>query len=272
MHPDLDQIPQLRPNKPGIVRLARPIDLPFIEHLARSNTEEVGFLPKQAIGEYIDRRAVMLAMENGDPAGYLLGKHHVPDYPGTTMIHQACVCFDARRRALGLSLVKRYTTAAAVSGNGAVQLWCRGNLDANEFWKAAGFEAMALRPGGERRGIPHILWRIAVVRHALLSIPPSTRRRGRSGTAVMRPSTCTTDQILEFAKNGDLSDLLEEWRSRDSSAPADYPNAALPADYDDPADLTPSPPSSEALPADYTSTPLRSRLALTSRLRTPPSM
>lgn len=259
------------------VRYARPTDLNFILDLTRKNTEALGFIPQAGVEQYLARRGVVLALENDTPAGFLLGNHAAPENPGMTLIHQACICYDARRRALGLELVARVAQHAAVARNGAMQLWCRGELDANDFWRAAGFEAMGLRSGGDRRGIPQILWRRAIVRNARLDAAPSVRRRGRAGTPVIRPAGHTTQTIMNAAQAGELQELLDSWLSLTSEL-SEPRGPALPADYtNEPADIEPlnaphRPTLNPAfdLPADAHSLPLWKRHALTGGSRLPP--
>jgi len=287
--PGQTQGPKLPPRKP--VRLAKPQDLEFVIDLTKKNSNALGFIPQEAVEWYIQNHLVNLVDENGDAAGFILAKHAQPDAPGITSIHQACICYDARRRQAGLALVNRVKAIGAAHGNGVMQLWCRGELDANEFWQAAGFEAVGLRAGGSRRNIPHILWRHALMRGANLTAPPSSRRRTRAGIPVMRPAEISTRDIVNNAHAGGLLKLLADWTQRAhivlpadcSDAPADFTDGSL--DLEDvPADLTatgaPTPRTSvnaSCTPsADFRttsadlSTPLGRRLLSTPR-RTPPT-
>lgn len=190
--------------------MATAADLSFVLDLARKHAEQVGFIPAQGMANYVDRHAIDLAMENQDPAGYLLAKHKCPDLPGVTQIHQAAVCYDARRRAIGLELVKSTRRRSAAAGNGLMQLWCRGDLEANAFWLAAGFTPTGLRAGGTARNVPHVLWRMQIKRGADLDAPCSTRRRGRAGTGVIVPHVATPAAILHAINAGKLVELYSD--------------------------------------------------------------
>jgi N-acetylglutamate synthase-like GNAT family acetyltransferase len=196
------------------IRIAKPNDLEFILDLAKKHTNQIGFIPRQATETYLAWRQIAIAMENDQPAGYLLHKHNVGDLPGVTAIHQAAICYDLRRRHLGMELVAHVRMRAALAGNAMLQLWCRGDIEANEFWRAAGFEAMGLRDGGTGRDIPHILWRIPVATHARLDAPISQRRRGRAGVPFNRTPGCNTHDIIEAARTGKLHALLADFRQR----------------------------------------------------------
>lgn len=274
--------PGLPPRKP--VRLAKPQDLNFVLDLTKKNSNALGFIPREAVEWYIANHLVNLVDENGDAAGFILAKHRQPDAPGMTSIHQACICYDARRRSAGLALVNRVKAIGAAQCNGLMQLWCRGELDANEFWKAAGFEAVGLRAGGARRGIPHILWRHALMRGANLAAPPSTRRRTRAGIPVMKPAEITTAEIIAAARDGKLQQLLEDWSKRDGNVlPADFADAPpdltdASADFEDapeiagiaPADAWRTPATIGAHATGGYSTPL-ARLRLSTTRRIPPT-
>jgi len=116
--------------------------------LHRKNSECLGFLPQQRVEEYDERGQLWLAYENDDPAGYLLFGHGHP----TLRIYQACVQYDARRREHGLGLVARLIRHATAKGYEAIALRCRENLDANAFWREAGFTLCGQVLGGRRRG------------------------------------------------------------------------------------------------------------------------
>src|SRR5437762_2871913 len=57
----------------GDVRRATPVDLPFVVALQKRDHEALGFIPRAALAEKIERDQLLLVRENGDPAGFL---HH----------------------------------------------------------------------------------------------------------------------------------------------------------------------------------------------------
>jgi N-acetylglutamate synthase-like GNAT family acetyltransferase len=200
-----------RPNVPPAIRTARADDLPFILDLSKKHSNAIGFIPAEGVANYVTMRLVKLAFENDEPAGFILAKHRVPDTPGIAQIHQAAICYDLQRRHIGFSLVKQTIAAAAVERAALIQLWCRSDLEANEFWRIAGFEAIALREGGTRRDHPHVLWRYKIMRGANIIAPSSNRRRGRAGAPVYCPEGIGTGPIIEACRSGTISKLLSRW-------------------------------------------------------------
>lgn len=149
-------------------------DLQFILHLQRKHSNALGFLPTPAIDWYINNSRVLLGRENDTEAGYLLGRTHLRWNHGIRPITQAAVAMDAMRRHLGLAMLQRTETAAREAGQLALQASCREGLDANEFWKAAGFEEICrLQPHNARRKLM-IVWRkqITPVRPDWFNVPP----------------------------------------------------------------------------------------------------
>jgi N-acetylglutamate synthase-like GNAT family acetyltransferase len=162
-----------------MIRLATATDLLFIRDLQRRFTNQIGFLPTSRVEKEIEKQNILLQTLNDDDAGFLLTIPSLSYQPKTTAIIQTAVRMDAQRQAVGLDLVHRIETAAQRAGQSILQAWCKQNLEANLFWKAAGFEAIATRPGGNGKQIPHVLWRKALSTTAELSILPVDHRHNR---------------------------------------------------------------------------------------------
>lgn len=188
-------------------RPARETDLHYIEHLANKWRKAVGFLPKEAVRQYIRWGLVELGLENDEPAGYVLYKLTMPDNPGITAIFQTAVQLDARRHSIGRQLIREIEQKSIDSGNQLIQLWCASDLEANEFWSAAGFHPIALRQGGKQRKRLHIAWRLAHVEDAEKLHPFSNRRRNVNGPAVIIPEKITADTIISGCKTDNLRAL-----------------------------------------------------------------
>lgn len=206
------------------LRKAARADRSYMKDLCRRHYEAIGFLTAQAITEAIDQGRVIIGTENGEPAGYLLFKHRMPDNPGITAIFQAVIQMDARRHSLGRKLVAAVSSTAQLSGNDLVQLWCAEGLEANEFWPAAGFTAQALRPGGTKRNRIHVLWRKTLSRCDPGEFPISQRRRVRAGPPVVLPKGVTTEQIVAASKSRTLSEFLTTGRT---TSPGTTPKSQL---------------------------------------------
>jgi hypothetical protein len=136
-------------------------DLLYARSLMKQHTEQVGFLPDAALRWYADHGCVWAGTINNDPVGYLVAKP-LKSAPNVHAILQACIQMDARRMHSGLALVAHVCSLAQESGRDIVQCWCRDDIEANHFWKAAGFVEIMRKPGGERRGREVILYRRAV--------------------------------------------------------------------------------------------------------------
>jgi hypothetical protein len=139
------------------IRLAQSQDWKFLDHLQRKHHDAIGFLPRVALERAIERSQVMLALENGEPAGYVYGQSPYQRREHVAIIYQAAICFDARRRLLGTALVEAFLARFPPTVTQAC-LWCASDLDANLFWSALGFVAVARRDGARSTGRTHLFW------------------------------------------------------------------------------------------------------------------
>jgi hypothetical protein len=146
-----------------LTRQARPRDHRFVDALQRRFGGSLGFLPTPAIAAYLERGHVRIALENGDPAGYLLGSPRLRWQPLLRPIYQACVAMDAQRRHHGLQLLKDVEAAALTAGQIGIQANCAVGLEANEFWLAAGFKPIAILTPQNARNREIICWRKPLV-------------------------------------------------------------------------------------------------------------
>src|SRR5207245_1466818 len=106
--------------------------------LQRRHTNELGHLPTAALAWHLENSTVLLALQNDDAAGYLLGRSHLRAQPWVRPITQAAIRYDARRRHHGLALVEVLARDAWKAGQSILQCWCAADLEANQFWLAAG--------------------------------------------------------------------------------------------------------------------------------------
>lgn len=162
--------------RPPLIRRARPQDAKFLSHLQKTFSNELGFLPTAALQWYIEQQRVGVVLENGDPAGYVLGRPAYKYQPDMRPITQTAVAMDAQRRHLGLALIARVCQHAVDARQLAVQAICAGDLIANEFWYSAGFESVALLTPGNARRRTLIVWRkqLTHVRPTWFTEPPPT--------------------------------------------------------------------------------------------------
>jgi N-acetylglutamate synthase-like GNAT family acetyltransferase len=147
-----------------IIRPADPADALFVRHLQQLHSNAIGFIPNEATSWYIDNRRCLIALENDEPAGMLLGRPALRWNIALRPITQAAVDFSAQRRHIGLALVEALAADAREAGQMAVQACCRQGLDANAFWLAAGFEEICRLAPTTARGKPIICWRLQLDR------------------------------------------------------------------------------------------------------------
>jgi hypothetical protein len=192
------------------VRICSESDFVYVMALQRANRESVGGLPGPALRERIAKRAALLGLLNGDPCGYILrdvGRDRVLRIP------QACIQYDARRRAYGAALVG----AALLDFDGEeIRVRCAADLEANLFWRDLGFTCTATTPGGKRRGRTLNLWQKWLTPRLIgadeIAVAPVAQRREDS-------MYDETDYLLStpdgFADGGSLGKLA--WSNRRST-------------------------------------------------------
>lgn len=162
------------------VRYAVDSDLSFIDHLQKLNAEELSFYPKAVFEREIKTQRILLALVNGQHAGYLYHGAVALDQP--IKIHQACIEYDLRGNWYGAGLCKILEDTANISGAKSITLRCGSDIAANAFWRNMGFECVAITAGGIRRLRDINVW------HKLIgedlfgfdSLEPSTKKKDAS--------------------------------------------------------------------------------------------
>lgn len=176
----------------SLIRTATARDMSFVLELQQRHSNALGFLPRAALDWYIDAGRLSLVLENGDPAGYIVGRDKLRWNIALRPITQAAIDYSAQRRHHGLRLVARAALDAREAGQMAIQAMCREDLDSNAFWKAAGFEEIGRYAPQTARQKNMICWRLRLTNFtpAWFNIMPpvagwrarSTRRRQRLAT------------------------------------------------------------------------------------------
>lgn len=174
------------PGSPPFIRIAKPEDLPFVLKLSNHFRNNLGFLPKAALEWYTSHERCRIGFENGQEAGYLLGRHSFRWRREMRPITHAAIDYSLQRRKLGLELLESVVREAASDGLVALQAMCREDLEANLFWKAAGFEEIARYAPQNARKKQMICWRrklITEVPQWFYELPPVAGWKARK-TAV----------------------------------------------------------------------------------------
>ena len=137
--------------------LADGFSLKYIDHLQRQNAEELAFYPLTTLEKAFEEGKIIGCYENDEPAGYLWFGSVRPGYDVT--IYQACVDYSARRRHLGLGLVRDLMELGRAGAALGIRLRCASSSDANEFWRLTGFYCTRVSNGGIKRARMLNHWR-----------------------------------------------------------------------------------------------------------------
>jgi N-acetylglutamate synthase-like GNAT family acetyltransferase len=143
----------------AVVTTATAAELSFLIHLQKRFSNQLGFLPRGALVEYIDAGRAKLVTENDQPAGYIITRARLRSAKWCRPVTQAAICYDAQRRHLGLALLAQEAAEARRDRMEALQAWVAEDIDAMHFFGAAGFTAVAARDPKNARGRRLILLR-----------------------------------------------------------------------------------------------------------------
>jgi hypothetical protein len=174
--------------------------LKFIDSLQKKFGRSLGFLPFEALSVNVEAGNVDLAMENDEPAGYLLCRPRLAWQPLLGSIVQAAVCMDAQRRHHGLALLLQVEERARASGQVALQANCAIGVEANEFWAAAGFKPIAHLTPQTVSGREIICWRKPLQRKLPAWFTDLPKRAGGRGLSVQSARNLNrASKELDFA-------------------------------------------------------------------------
>ena len=191
------------------VRPAMPADLTYVDFLQRRNAEDLSFYPLSVLEREMGPRRVLLAEVNGEPAGYL---YHGSLSSPTLRIHQACIQYDLRGYLYGAALVRWLADVGTASGSQEIALRCGSDIAANGFWRAMGFECVAVTQGGARRMRDINAWRLPLADQLFaITVPPSAREKSASAWAKARKQGISLGS--QFKRGQELADyraLIEE--------------------------------------------------------------
>lgn len=177
--------------------VGRPAHKKLVMELQRKFSNQLGFLPGKAIDFYLEGGHTGIALENGEPCGYVLGRPSFRFNRQIRPITQAAVFMDAQRRHHGLALVHAICRRAIAAGQLAVQCTCREDIEAVDFWTAAGFLPIASHflDTARRKGL--IVFRRCLVQPAptwFYEPPPSGGYRNRRRSNQTRTSASAPEE------------------------------------------------------------------------------
>jgi GNAT superfamily N-acetyltransferase len=178
------------------------IDLKFVDSLQRKFGDSLGFLPTAALEANLTAGNVVKCNENGDAAGYLLVRPVLAWQPFMASIVQAAVCMDAQRRHHGLAQLLLIESEARARGQVALQANCAVGVEANEFWRAAGFKPIVHMTPDTKSKRHIICWRKPLTRSLpkwFTDLPARAGHRCRIATSGREIDRDAQDQA--FAEN-----------------------------------------------------------------------
>lgn len=183
------------------MELATLADLTFIDSLQKKFGKALGFLPTAALEQSIEKGNVIRRNENDDAAGYLLTRPVLSWQPKMCSIVQAAVCMDAQRRHHGLAMLLLIESQARDRGQIALQACCAVGVEANDFWKIAGFKPVVHMTPKTKSGRHVICWRKPLTRDLpdwFMDLPARAGHRCRIAESNREISRRETEQ--EFAE------------------------------------------------------------------------
>ena len=129
-------------------------DLAYVLALSRKHYEEIGFLPAPRLEQYKASGQLWMAHENNEACGFMVWGRGWP----VLRVYQVCIQYDAQRRQHGVDLVRRLIQKADREGYDAISCYVADDIQANAFWKAAGFLHAGQRNNFNQRGRLHNHW------------------------------------------------------------------------------------------------------------------
>ena len=132
-------------------------DLDSVDDLMKRHSSTLGFLPKEALRNYLEKENTLGAKtDDGKLIGYLLHAAK-PDY---FRIAQLCVAEDFNGRGVARQLINELKNSATTQK--AIKLRCRNDFPAHKMWPKLGFSAIDEQPGRSKDKLPLTLWRLTL--------------------------------------------------------------------------------------------------------------
>lgn len=128
--------------------------LDYVCALSKKHYEQIGFLPRPRLEKYAESGQLWAETENDEWCGFMVWGAGWP----VLRVYQVCIQYDARRREHGFRLVRRLIEKADLGGYEAISCYVADDIEANDFWRAAGFRCLGQRQGGSNRGRRHNHW------------------------------------------------------------------------------------------------------------------
>ena len=137
------------------IRKLTVADLNTVDELMKRNSRTLGFLPEEALRDYLEKGYTLGATnDNGKLIGYLLSAN----YPAYFRITQLCVAEDFNGQGVARRLINELKNSATTQK--VMKLHCRNDFPAHQMWPKLGFSAIDEQPGRSRDRLPLTLWHL----------------------------------------------------------------------------------------------------------------
>lgn len=180
------------------IRYATLTDYPAIQALQRAFSNQIGFVTRQALRDYIAARSIRIATQNDRPIGYLLGRLSLSWQPLLAQIIQIAVDPGHARTHVATQLLATFVKHTQATHKVGIQAICREDLAANRFWQARGFKPICHLTPNNARKKALIVWRLPLVTKLPIWFASPPRRAGTHGR---RPTPATRKGIPHHGHN-----------------------------------------------------------------------
>ena len=109
--------------------------VPWIISEAKKGTNQIGFIPQSRYEQYHQAGSLFVCVDQNELLAFIaVGRRHP-----TAKIHQLWTRNDVRRHLAASLLVATFTEQACKAGCRQIEARVASDLEANHFWKSAGF-------------------------------------------------------------------------------------------------------------------------------------
>ena len=140
-------------------------DLNAVDELMKRYRQWLGFLPREALQNYLEKGTVLGAKaDDGQLVGYLL---YADRYDYFRITH-LCVLEEYQRQGIAKRLVNNLKGLANTQK--VIKLNCRRDFPANNLWNKLGFVALGEKPGRSKEGHLLTIWHFMLASEAQLQL------------------------------------------------------------------------------------------------------
>ena len=134
-----------------------PDDISAVDDLMKRNSQTLGFLPAEALNDYLCKGTVIGAKDESDRLiAYLL---YAPRQSSFRIV-QLCVSQELRGQGVARKLLEELKGAATTQS--AITLNCRRDFPAHQMWPKLGFVPIGEKPGRSAARLPLTMWHLTL--------------------------------------------------------------------------------------------------------------